>query len=276
MPSSFTVIYSFPLSKIICTIHWLPITKTSVSSISDIKGFIQYILLKMLSWKIQFFVVHTEECYSYFMRLGIKSILVGYPLDVDQIKLKDNLQQTSLYKKRVENQERKILFVGDIRFDKGIKLVSELIPYLPIDWNITVAGNTKTLPRKFDGYLKSLAHSCNQFIYKPGFIPDEELISLISESDVILLPYNLSHRGASGILGLAALTETPVIASKNHNISEIVNKYSLGLVADLSIQSFSIALKSILDYSYCHSPNTSQFYRDHSPDIYLKTIINSI
>ena len=267
---------AFPLSKIVCTIHWLPVTRTSISGISDIKAFIQYILLKVLSWRTEFVVVHTEECFLHLKSLSIKSTLVGYPLDVDQIKLKDNLQQSTSRKHQIDNQCRQILFVGDIRIDKGIELVCELIPYLPIDWKLTVAGNTKALPRKLDGYLKTLAHSCNQFIYKPGFIPDEELISLICESDVILLPYNPSHRGASGILGLAALTETPVIGSKNHNISEIVNKYSLGLVADLSIQSFSIALRSILDYSYCHSPNTSQFYRDHSPDIYLKTIINSI
>ena len=57
---------------------------------------------------------------------------------------------------------------------------------------------------------------------------------------------------------------------------KVVKKYSLGLVADLSVKSFSDALHSILKNDYYHSPDTSAFYRDHSPDIYLKTIINSI
>ena len=268
--------FAFPLSKIVCTIHWLPVTCTSVSNIAEIKAFVQYILLKVLSWRTEFFVVHTYECYSYLKSLGIKSILVGYPLDIDQIKLKDNLQPSTLGRQLAYNQCRQILFVGDIRIDKGIELVSEIIPNLHANWKLVVAGNNKKLPLKFNEYLKSLAHSYKQFSYRPGFIPDQELISLISKSDVILLPYNLSHRGASGILGLAALTETPVIASKNHNISEVVNKYSLGLVADLSIQSFSSALSSILGNDYRHSPDTSGFYKDHSPDLYIKAIIDSI
>ena len=274
-----TVILSYltyPFSKIVCTIHWLPLTHTSVSSFSDIKGFINYIFLKVLSWRVKFFVVHTEECYLHLKGLGIRSILVGYPLDVVQVRLKENLQRYISSSKLLDKKTRHILFVGDIRLDKGIELVCELIPDLPIDWKLTVAGNTKTLPRRFDEYLKALAHNSNQLTYKPGFVPDQELISMISESDVILLPYNLSHRGASGILGLAAITETPVIVSNNHNISKVVKKYSLGLVADLSVKSFLDALHSILKNDYYHSPDTAGFYRDHSPDIYLKTIINSI
>ena len=267
---------AFPLSKIVCTIHWLPVTRTSALNITDIKPFVHFIFLKILSWRIKFFIVHTEECFLHLKRLGIKSILASYPLDIEQLKLKANLQRPNSNHKLLDIQKKQVLFVGDIRLDKGIELVSKLTSYLPCYCELIVAGNNKSLPQKFNAYLKSLAYNSNQFIYKPGFVRDEELISLIGEADVILLPYNNLHRGASGILGLAALAETPVIASNNHNISEVVKKYSLGLVADLSVKSFSSALNSILNNDYYHSPDTSGFYRDHSPDIYLKAIINSI
>ena len=64
-------------------------------------------------------------------------------------------------------------------------------------------------------------------ITRDAFISDEEMESTFQQSDVILR-MNVNYFGSSGVVGIAARYNKPVIVSDNGVMAELVKKYRLG------------------------------------------------
>lgn len=96
--------------------------------------------------------------------------------------------------------------------------------------NITLLIIGKFRPG-YENELKQLKTGSFRMITRDEFISDEEMESTFHQSDVILR-MNVNFFGSSGVVGIAARHDKPVIVSDTGVMAELVKKYRLGDVVD--------------------------------------------
>ncbi len=83
----------------------------------------------------------------------------------------------------------------------------------------------------YEAELNRLKTGSFQLITRDEFVSDEEMESTFRQSDVILR-MNVNYFGSSGVVGIAARYNKPVIVSDTGVMAELVKKYALGETVD--------------------------------------------
>lgn len=83
----------------------------------------------------------------------------------------------------------------------------------------------------FLAQVENLKAGSYQMIVRDEFVSNEEMESSFAQADVILR-MNIRFFGSSGIIGVAAQHNKPVIASNSGVMAEIVEKYHLGMLVN--------------------------------------------
>lgn len=83
----------------------------------------------------------------------------------------------------------------------------------------------------YEQELQKLKTGPFRMITRDEFISDEEMESTFRQSDVILR-MNVNFFGSSGVVGIAARHDKPVVVSDTGVMAELVEKYKLGDVVD--------------------------------------------
>ncbi len=96
--------------------------------------------------------------------------------------------------------------------------------------NITLLIIGKFRPG-YEQELRQLKKGAFKMVTRDEFIPDEEMESTFRQSDVILR-MNVNFFGSSGVVGIAARHNKPVMVSDTGVMAELVEKYRLGEVVD--------------------------------------------
>lgn len=122
--------------------------------------------------------------------------------------------------------------------------------------------------------INSLQKETYQLIVRDEFIPDSEMQSTFSQTDVILR-MNINYFGSSGIIGIAARHNKPVIASNNGIMAELVEAYQLGQLVDpYNVGEIKKAI------SYFHSNKSarvvdgSEYSKDHTLVKFAETLLS--
>jgi len=100
------------------------------------------------------------------------------------------------------------------------------LPYTDI--TLLIIGKFKP---GYEDQLKRLKTGPFTMITRDEFISDEEMESTFHQSDVILR-MNINFFGSSGVVGIAARHDKPVIVSDSGVMAELVKKYKLGDVVN--------------------------------------------
>jgi len=120
----------------------------------------------------------------------------------------------------------RVLFFGRIYEYKGLKYLVDAVPQvLPrlASLRIIIAGGGDDL---VNGNLH--IPSTETFDVRNRFIPDEELAQLLTDADVVALPY--IEASQSGVLMVALAFGLPVIATDVGEIAEVVRTTGAGIV----------------------------------------------
>jgi glycosyltransferase involved in cell wall biosynthesis len=135
-----------------------------------------------------------------------------------------------------------LLCFGEIRRGKGIEhaieAVAKLKEMLPnVLFMIAGIYSPESSPES-RGYLEELMSKIKNLklerhvIIRAGFIPEEDVYTMISASDVMLLPYtDIETIRAPGPLYRAASCNLPVVASKSEMFEDITNTNGLNFAA---------------------------------------------
>lgn len=114
-----------------------------------------------------------------------------------------------------------IVFFGNIRPYKGLEDLIEAMPVVRehSPATLVVAGTFYEPVERFRNLagrrgVDAAVRLC------PGYVPDEEVLALLSLADVVAMPYRTASQ--SGILPLVALAERPVVATSVGGIAEAV------------------------------------------------------
>ncbi|MBD2156185.1 glycosyltransferase family 4 protein [Leptolyngbya sp. FACHB-16] len=128
--------------------------------------------------------------------------------------------------------EAKVLLAfGHIRDNKNLDLVIQAIVNIP-DIYLLVAGKEQSSQQKPAWYYQQLAEKCgvgDRIRWHLDFIPDIDVASFFTATDLVLLTYSESFRSASGVLNTAAVFRKPCLASSGEsNLKSVVEQYKLG------------------------------------------------
>ena len=116
---------------------------------------------------------------------------------------------------------RGLLFFGLIRASKGLDVLLRAFPEVP-DARLVVAGD----PLEPVGPLRRLA--TEEVEWRLGYVPDEEVHSLMHEAAVVVLPYRKVE--SSGVLATALGHARPVVVTDVGSLGDTVREYGAGLV----------------------------------------------
>ena len=114
-----------------------------------------------------------------------------------------------------------IVFFGNIRPYKGLEDLIEAMPVVRerTPATLVVAGTFYEPVERFRNLARRRGVDAAVRLC-PGYVPDEEVLALLSLADVVAMPYRTASQ--SGILPLVALAERPVVATSVGGIAEAV------------------------------------------------------
>jgi len=127
-------------------------------------------------------------------------------------------------------KQKRLLFFGTMRRNKGLDLVLEAMPQLP-DFQLTIAG----APREADYFYNEIMPKVRLLGVRGAkievldrFINDEETAWLFASHSAILLPYTQEFTGQSGVIFLALAHEIPVVCRGVSGLNDIVADFQIG------------------------------------------------
>lgn len=157
-----------------------------------------------------------------------REILINeYDISSDKIKYCPHPNYINQYgrlltndKPNLQKQELHLLFLGAIRPYKNIELLIEAIHEINIQSiKLTIAG--KPLNRSYEHKLRDMASRDKNIQLKFKFIEDQEIPYLLSKTDIVVLPYELSSSLNSGSIFLAFSYKKTVIAPEIGTVTDL-------------------------------------------------------
>ncbi|WP_435355816.1 glycosyltransferase [Emticicia sp. SJ17W-69] len=113
-----------------------------------------------------------------------------------------------------------------------------------------------------------------QIVLESRFVDDDEMESYVGQSDVVSVAY-INFYSSSGVLGLTARHNKPVIATKFGVVGDLTRAYQLGLTVD---GYNTTEIKDAIQY-FLHTPNSfpekaALFVQNHSSESFIKTLLD--
>ena len=131
---------------------------------------------------------------------------------------------TSLYNHlSVNHKEKVVLMFGNIAPSKGFQIMFQAYEEIlkkRKEVKLVIAGESHP---NFPGYLDELKKSAPSQVNFLGYLQEEDLASVFSRVDVVVLPY-LTATGTSGVFHIACGFGRPVVASDLPEIREMVDE----------------------------------------------------
>lgn len=127
-------------------------------------------------------------------------------------------------------REKRLLFFGAIRRNKGLGLLLDAMERLP-GYSITIAG--EPLEREF--YRTQIVPQI-QRVRAAGvrvdvidhFVPEEQVGALFARHSAIVLPYTREFAAQSGVVFMALAHELPVVAAEVGGMRDLLAEFKIG------------------------------------------------
>lgn len=147
---------------------------------------------------------------------------------------------------KVNKYDKIFAFVGLVFYNKGVdRLVKIWLDKCSQSKNLLiVAGGKKSKYPELEK-LEDQIHNCENIIYIDSYIDDDNFSFILSNADVVILPYR--HASVSGVVFSAAEFATPVLTTNVGSISEYLLKDINSFVVDIDDNSLYLEMQRILD-----------------------------
>lgn len=112
----------------------------------------------------------------------------------------------------VDTKKLKFLFVGAVKPYKNVELLIESFREIKTDLQIELLIAGKASSEAYKNSIVELVNDCPNIKLNLKFIPDEELVKVISKNDILILPYDIKSSLNSGTIILAFSNKKTVIS----------------------------------------------------------------
>lgn len=157
------------------------------------------------------------------------------------------------YKRNISNPLGKIQFLlaGSITARKGLERTLEVFsPFIKktsTEFELVIAGKIQDATQKELLILDSLKEFSSLKVID-HFLTDAEFSSLFECSNYILIPYDKSFSGPSGILMTAIQFRKTIISTSHGYVGNLVEKYKLGMTFDYDdVESYKAIISKVFE-----------------------------
>lgn len=175
--------------------------------------------------------------------------------------------------KRSKNRkfEKKFIFLGHLRKEKGIQEILEVSKILDDDFIIDLYG-----PIHQDEYTDTFWRNFNKVSYK-GELKFDEVIDVLSNYDVLLLPTFWEGEGYPGVIVEALSVGLPIIATNLKGIKEMIDEKSSILIEPKSINELKNAIESFNVENYLEKSDAAlKQFDNFNSDIQVQVFFERI
>lgn len=130
--------------------------------------------------------------------------------------------------------QKRLLFFGAIRRNKGLDLLLRALPQLP-GYRLTIAGEPcepDYFRSEIEPRIAELRAAGVQIDLLDRFIPETELAGLFSSHSAIVLPYTRGFVAQSGVVFMALAHGLPVVASTAGGLGDLLGEFRIGTTFD--------------------------------------------
>lgn len=155
----------------------------------------------------------------------------------------EKIQEDNAKKKlNISPQLKTLLFFGLIRDYKGLDLLIESMSLLDDSFQLIIAGESYG---SFEKYEKMIAASKakNRIKVINRYINDDEVSTLFSASDLLVLPYKSATQ--SGVIPIAYHFEVPVIATDVGGLKETLEVPGTGIICKPEVKSLAEGINKV-------------------------------
>jgi glycosyltransferase involved in cell wall biosynthesis len=136
-----------------------------------------------------------------------------------------------------------LLLLGTMRRNKGILQLLKVAETLK-EWNFTIAGSCDD--ESLDAEIRSALS--DNVTYEPRFLSNDEISSMLMRTTACVLPYTKDFQAQSGVMHLAIGHAVPVVVTPIRALSEVVNEFNCGVVADgFGSKEIALAIRRLED-----------------------------
>ncbi len=158
-------------------------------------------------------VVHSERAVEQLAELGVEARRIPHPVFAAPRELPPPRGQT-------------LLFFGLLREYKGLDVLVRALPDVS-EARLVVAGDPID-PVEPIMALASEVGVADRIEWRLGFVPDEEVMTLMESAAAVVLPYR--QHDSSGVLATAIGYGRPVVVTEVGSLGEIVREFGAGKV----------------------------------------------
>ncbi|MGQ0633590.1 MAG: glycosyltransferase family 4 protein [Planctomycetaceae bacterium] len=127
------------------------------------------------------------------------------------------------------------LFFGNVRDEKNLDLLLEVLPPFADQVHLVVAGPTDVPGHKgrahYRGRVESLGLT-DAVTFIDGYIPDQSIPDLFAACDWVAMPYSRTFTSQSGVLNVAMSYHRPVLATSAPTLAETLAGVRVGVVVE--------------------------------------------
>lgn len=126
--------------------------------------------------------------------------------------------------------QKRLLFFGAIRRNKGLDLLLRSLPQLP-GYRLTVAGepcDPDYFRAEIEPRIAELRRAGAQVDLLARYIPESELAALFASHSAIVLPYTRGFVAQSGVVFMALAHGLPVVSSTAGGLRELLGEFGIG------------------------------------------------
>ena len=138
--------------------------------------------------------------------------------------------------------KKTLLFFGLIRDYKGLDLLIDAMALLDDSYQLLIAGEVYG---SFEKYQKQIDTNPakNRIILRNQYIHDNDVSSLFSACDILILPYKSATQ--SGVIPVAYHFETPVVTTDVGGLKASIEKAQTGRVCSPDAQSLAQGIEAV-------------------------------
>lgn len=206
--------------------------------------------LKFLYKHCNHLIVHTEESKkeleNEFQLPGFKISVIKHGMNI-RVNLEGMTREEARKTLEIEQNERVVLFFGNIDHYKGLDILIESLNLLPLDFSehfrLIIAGRIKSQEyKKLIDEIISRSNLKHKITTQMAYIHEKDVEAYFMASDCVALPYRNIYQ--SGVIFMAYTFGLPVLASDVGNFRQDVPDGKSGyLLSENSPQAWSLMIQ---------------------------------
>ncbi len=239
------------------------------------------LLLRRAPVKNLFLLNGEEACRYLTTRFGTRARFIPLPDPVPEIAAEASFSLRDEY--GIAAERTVFLFFGAVSRRKGAPVLVEALQQ--IDPSVVEKSAFIFCGQVEPPYREAFQKACKKLVearpdiqlsMEDRFVPDERMMALCEQSDVLLMPYTRPEY-SSGMFALAAKARTPVIGPDAGLLGRLIRRHDLGLPVEINSAALTVAITLFAEKPIpVNAEKQRAFVEKSRPDVFASQLIEAV